>query len=70
MGVSTVTAARIHAGQKLEKLGEEHFLSFEQFPNLGLLKVTAICNRHPINFSSGIRKSFYEFDKDMIRPPK
>jgi alkaline phosphatase len=39
MGVSTVTAARIHAGQKLGQPGEEHYLSFEKFPNLGLLKV-------------------------------
>lgn len=39
MGVSTVTAARIHAGQKLGQLGEEHYLSFEKFPNLGLIKV-------------------------------
>ncbi len=39
MGVSTVTAARIHAGQKLGQTGEEHYLSFEKFPNLGLLKV-------------------------------
>ncbi|EFX85107.1 salivary alkaline phosphatase [Daphnia pulex] len=38
MGVSTVTAARIHAGQKLGQTGEEHYLSFEKFPNLGLLK--------------------------------
>lgn len=38
MGVSTVTAARIHAGQKLGELGEENYLSFEKFPNLGLLK--------------------------------
>jgi hypothetical protein len=34
-----VTAARIHAGQKLGQTGEEHYLSFEKFPNLGLLKV-------------------------------
>ncbi len=34
-----MTAARIHAGQKLGQTGEEHYLSFEKFPNLGLLKV-------------------------------
>ena len=39
MGPSTVTAARIHAGQKMGKLGEEHYLSFEKFTHLGLLKV-------------------------------
>ena len=38
MGVSTVTAARIHAGQKLGLDGEEHALSFEQFPELALVK--------------------------------
>lgn len=32
MGVSTVTAARILAGQRAGKSGEENFLSFEQMP--------------------------------------
>jgi len=39
MGPSTVTAGRIHAGQKLGKLGEEHFLGFEKFEHVGLVKV-------------------------------
>ncbi len=38
MGVSTVTAARIYAGQKLGLAGEEHNLSFEKFPNVALVK--------------------------------
>ena len=38
MGVSTVTAGRIYAGQKLGLDGEEHALSFEDFPNLALIK--------------------------------
>jgi alkaline phosphatase len=38
MGVSTVTAARILAGQRAGKLGEEHELSFEAFPNIALVK--------------------------------
>jgi len=38
MGISTVTAARIHAGQKLGLAGEEHELSFEKFPNVALVK--------------------------------
>lgn len=38
MGISTVTAARIHAGQKLGLAGEEHTLSFEQFPHVALVK--------------------------------
>lgn len=40
MGVSTVTAGRIFAGQEKGLLGEENFLTFEKFPNVGLLKVT------------------------------
>lgn len=43
MGPSTVTAARIHAGQKLGLLGEEHLLSFEKFPDLALVKVWSPC---------------------------
>ena len=36
MGVSTITAARIYAGQQLGKLGEEHELSFDTMPFAGL----------------------------------
>lgn len=38
MGISTVTAARIFAGQKLGLQGEEHRLSFEKFPFSGMAK--------------------------------
>jgi len=38
MGVSTVTAARIFAGQLAGNPGEEHLLSFEHFPYTGLSK--------------------------------
>lgn len=38
MGISTVTAARIFAGQKMGKKGEEHQLSFDNFPFTGLIK--------------------------------
>ncbi len=38
MGVSTVTAARIFAGQRLGLAGEEHDLAFERFPNVALIK--------------------------------
>ena len=38
MGVSTVTAARIFAGQQRGEPGEEGYLSFEEFPNLALVK--------------------------------
>jgi alkaline phosphatase len=38
MGVSTVTAARIFAGQLRGEPGEEHHLAFEEFPHLALAK--------------------------------
>ncbi|MEM7568530.1 MAG: alkaline phosphatase [Pseudomonadota bacterium] len=38
MGVSTITAGRIYAGQKLGKLGEEHSLTFERLPYAALIK--------------------------------
>ena len=38
MGVSTVTAARIFAGQLAGGSGEEHSLSFEGFPHVALIK--------------------------------
>ncbi len=38
MGVTTVTAARIHDGQMRGNPGEENFLSFEQFPAIALAK--------------------------------
>jgi len=38
MGVSTVTAARIYAGQKQGMSGEEYVLPFETFDNVALVK--------------------------------
>jgi alkaline phosphatase len=38
MGISTITAARIHAGQLAGGSGEEHNLSFDTFPNVALVK--------------------------------
>ncbi|XP_073811727.1 alkaline phosphatase-like [Musca autumnalis] len=38
MSLSTVTAARILKGQKINHTGEEHVLSFEKFPYTGLSK--------------------------------
>lgn len=38
MGVATITAARIFAGQQAGGSGEEYQLSFERFPNLALIK--------------------------------
>ena len=38
MGISTVTAARIYAGQQRGGTGEEYVLPFETFPNVALVK--------------------------------
>ncbi|MEP2735479.1 MAG: alkaline phosphatase [Erythrobacter sp.] len=38
MGVSTVTAARIYAGQKQGQTGEEYVLPFEKFDHVALVK--------------------------------
>lgn len=38
MGMSTITAARILAGQQAGGPGEEHQLSFERFPHVALVK--------------------------------
>ena len=38
MGISTITAARIYAGQKLGRTGEEYVLPFERFDNVALVK--------------------------------
>jgi alkaline phosphatase len=38
MSITTLTAARIWQGQQAGKLGEEHFLHFEQFPHTALIK--------------------------------
>lgn len=38
MGISTVTAGRIYAGQKLGQTGEEYVLPFENFKHVALVK--------------------------------
>ncbi len=38
MGISTVTAGRIRAGQMRGELGEDVITEMEQFPYLGLAK--------------------------------
>ena len=40
MGLSTVTAARVHKGQQRGLAGEEEQLAFERFPHVGLVKVS------------------------------
>ena len=41
MGVATVTAARIFKGQQMGQTGaEKNVLAYEQFPSVGLIKVS------------------------------
>jgi alkaline phosphatase len=47
MGISTVTAARIFAGQQAGGPGEEHRLSFERFPVTGLAKTYNVDSQTP-----------------------
>lgn len=47
MGISTVTAARILAGQQQGKPGEENLLSFEHFPFTGLVKTYNVNQQTP-----------------------
>ena len=47
MGVSTVTAARILAGQQAGNSGEENRLSFEEFPVTGLSKTYNVNSQTP-----------------------
>jgi alkaline phosphatase len=47
MGISTVTATRILAGQQLGKLGEEHQLSFDKFPFSGFAKTYNVDTQTP-----------------------
>ncbi|WP_077339291.1 alkaline phosphatase [Pseudocolwellia agarivorans] len=47
MGISTVTAARILAGQQMGKMGEEHELSFDKFPFTGFAKTYNVDSQTP-----------------------
>ncbi|WOJ92260.1 alkaline phosphatase [Congregibacter variabilis] len=47
MGISTITAARILAGQQQGNPGEENRLSFEEFPVTGLVKTYNVDSQTP-----------------------
>lgn len=47
MGISTITAARILAGQRKGNPGEENRLSFEEFPVTGLVKTYNVDSQTP-----------------------
>jgi alkaline phosphatase len=47
MGISTITAARIYAGQLEGGSGEEYDLSWDRFPNVALVKTFAVDRQVP-----------------------
>lgn len=47
MSITTLTAARILAGQQQESTGEENFLSFEKFPHSALVKTYNVNQQTP-----------------------
>ncbi|EED34392.1 alkaline phosphatase, tissue-nonspecific isozyme [Luminiphilus syltensis NOR5-1B] len=75
MGISTVTAARILAGQRAGMSGEEHQLSFERFPFTGLAKTYNVDAQTPDSagtmsaMMTGVKTDFGVFgiDEDVRR---
>jgi alkaline phosphatase len=57
MGVSTVTAARIRAGQLAGGSGEENFLSFERFPYVAFAKTYTV--DHQVADSAGTATALF-----------
>jgi alkaline phosphatase len=57
MGMSTVTAARIRAGQLAGASGEENFLSFERFPYVALAKTYTV--DHQVADSAGTATALF-----------
>ena len=57
MGISTLTAARIHEGQLRGELGEDNYLSFEKFPNTALVKTYA--TNAQVNDSAGTATAIF-----------
>ncbi|XP_012942912.1 alkaline phosphatase, tissue-nonspecific isozyme [Aplysia californica] len=53
MGISTVTAARIRAGQMNNRSGEENLLFFERFPHTGLMKTYNVDAQVPDSGGAG-----------------
>ncbi|XOV86769.1 MAG: alkaline phosphatase [Pseudomonadota bacterium] len=75
MGVATVTAARIHAGQINGNSGEENLLSFEAFPATALSKTYAV-NRQVSDSAStatamvtGVKTNFRFVSMDETATP-
>ncbi|KAG9509109.1 Alkaline phosphatase, tissue-nonspecific isozyme, partial [Fragariocoptes setiger] len=65
MSLSTITAARILFGQQHNRSGEESALSFEQLPNVALLKTYNVDQQIPDSAAtatallSGVKTNFY-----------
>ncbi|XP_066946180.1 alkaline phosphatase, tissue-nonspecific isozyme-like [Macrobrachium rosenbergii] len=64
MGITAVTAGRILKGQKRGFAGEEGYLTWERFPNIGLLKTYSLDKQVPDSaatataFLSGVKGNF------------
>ncbi len=75
MGISTLTAARIYNGQKNGALGEETYLSFENFPHTALVKTYNVDAQTPDSagtmsaMMSGIKTDagVLGLDEDVVR---
>lgn len=65
MGVTVSTAGRILKGQKQMKSGEEGYLLWERFPNMGLMKTYNLDKQVPDSagtataFLSGVKANYY-----------
>jgi alkaline phosphatase len=64
MGISTITAARIYAGQKLGQTGEEYVLPFETFQNVALVKTYNVNAQVPD--SAGTATAMHSGEKTNI----
>ena len=76
MGVSTVTAARILAGQRLGGSGEEYSLSFDHFPMSGLAKTYNVDSQTPDSAGTmsaivtGVKTNISMFGVDETASPE
>ena len=64
MGISTITAGRIYAGQKLGQTGEEYVLPFETFENVALVKTYNVNAQVPD--SAGTATAMHSGEKTNI----
>ncbi|PSN34159.1 hypothetical protein C0J52_10039, partial [Blattella germanica] len=74
MGMATVTAARIYKGQRAGRSGEEHRLSWELFPTVGLSKTYNVDKQVPDSAGTatalftGVKSKYYMLGLDSRAP--